>query len=81
MKLPQLMCSSLSRSPMFLPVISTVLVVLEHGSLAGSVSPISVRPPWPSAIDDDVPTMFCTPLVWPEITSSAPGVDGPKVSV
>ena len=25
--------------------------------------------------------MFFTPLVWPEITSSMPGVDGPKVSV
>ena len=25
--------------------------------------------------------MFCTPLVWPEITASTPCVDGPKVSV
>src|SRR5580693_2231229 len=77
MKPPQLISAALSRSPMFLLDIKTVLVLLEHWSKPGSVSPIRVRPPWPSAIDDEVPTIFCAPLFWPETTSIAPGVDGP----
>src|ERR1700741_5114975 len=74
---PQVRFAPLSRSPMFLPVIVTVLVVLEQTSKAGSVSPISVRPPCPSAMDEELPTMFFAPLFWPEITSIAPGDDGP----
>src|ERR1700741_3741407 len=77
MKPPHGISAALSRSPMFLPCISIVLVLLEQGSLAGSVSPMRVGPPWPSEIDEEVPMTFVTPLFWPEITAIAPGVDGP----
>src|SRR5271170_1323085 len=100
---PQVILAALSRSPMFLEVIVAAMVVLEQVSPAGSRSPTSVKPPWPSgtaapaaarsgpmaAIVLGVPggrragerTGTVKPLVWPENISSAPGVDGPNVSL
>ena len=53
----------------------------EQMSKVGSTSPIIVKLPCPSASSLLlVPTPGTTPLVWPANISSAPGVDGPKVS-
>src|ERR1700722_12214118 len=79
---PQGMLAPLRRSPMFLAVDETVVVLLEHGSPTGSTSPVSVKPPVPSGSSLPlVPNPGTTPLVWPANMLSAPGVDGPKVSV
>ena len=65
---------------MFLPDRLIDEVVLEQISPVGSASPMSVSPPDPSATTA-VPglTVLMTPLVWPEMTLIAPGVDGPKM--
>src|SRR6202042_3435274 len=100
---PQGISAAFKRSPMFLPVSWVAINVLEQVSKAGSISPISVKPPCPSgtaapaaarsgpiaAIVLGVPggrsagerTGNVAPLVCPENISSAPGVDGPKVSL
>ncbi len=61
----------------------TVLpAAIVQTSPVGSRSPIIVKPPAESGIAlAEVPPVTTTPLFWPEMTSSAPGVDGPYVSV
>src|ERR1044071_5578940 len=85
---PHEMLAALSRSPMFLPAIRFWSPAgLEHTSLSGSVSPIIVQPPWPSAMACVAENIvngllgMIMPLVWPEIRLIAPGVDGPNCVV
>src|ERR1700722_15321719 len=92
---PQGILAALSRSPMFLLVIWTCALGLEHTSPNGSTSPVNVklpslfRTPASPAVssaaitETGVPAAAgnVAPLVCPENISSAPGVDGPKVSL
>src|ERR1700733_1726985 len=70
--IPQDTPALFSRSPMFLPVIWTVLGE-EQTSLVGSSSPMRVKPPWPSATTPlAAPDEAIAPLVWPETRLTAP---------
>src|SRR4051812_15256251 len=81
---PHVTLAALNRSPTFLPAIRFWSADTEHTSLSGSVSPIIVQPPRPSAIawvaENRLKSRFgeIIPLVWPEIRLIAPGVDGPN---
>jgi hypothetical protein len=61
---PQVSLAVLSRSPMFLPDRLIDEVVLEQMSPVGSASPISVSPPFPSAMTAPPGlTVLTTPFV------------------
>src|SRR6516164_4785175 len=87
---PQDRPALLSSSPMFLPDIATASRV-EQSSQYGWASPVSEKPPFPSAVMSPfgaaaVETVglltMCvvsTPPVLPEARLIAPGVDGPNV--
>ena len=72
---------------MFFPVKLFWSAAVEQTSPTGSVSPMSVQPPFPSGVTWLVDMVAgsllvkAKPLVWPEIKLMAPGVDGPNVVV
>src|SRR5580698_11558274 len=75
---PQVSPAVLSRSPIFSPDNSALNEpVFEQTSPRGSASPISVKPPCPSAIWslEGLLVDAIIPLVWPDIRLIAPGVD------
>src|SRR6185312_17426787 len=87
---PQVTCCAFSRSPTFWPLITpsapvVVWFVSEQVSKYGSTSPF-IEPSW-MALDvagwlglvAQAGVRANAPAVSPDITLSAPGVDGPKV--
>ncbi len=80
-KKPHEMFAAVRRSPMFWPpIVPCAPVEGEQTSPIGSASLIIVSEPLPPSVSSPVPfNVSTTPLVWPEIRFSAPGVDGPNV--
>src|ERR1700733_9975318 len=80
-KNPQETPASLRRLPMFVPSMETFLLFEEQVSPAGSASLIRVSDPPPSSTKVEFsvrPVLELIPLVCPETTLRAPGVEGPK---